>query len=217
MIDGQPREFISVKVFRAEMGLSSDFGMELFMPKDYSGLGSTHHASAALQSVRQAILEAVPRQPPQSWLASTLALQIQFRKDLVAVNESIGLKGSEIEFAAMGFGEVLQAFVYALLQAQMKQTPPPSFSDVYQHWLNGTVAVSRATYFHRTQEPPWRIQLVRTAYGRCGLIIHTSCETHYVHDPVHSCPVESFMVSLLSDVAACFVVALKQNRMVNAV
>jgi len=125
-------------------------------------------------------------------------------------NERIGLKPSEVEFAAMGFGEVCHAFVSALLRTQMENQVPPSFSEVYLHWLSSTVAISQASYFHRPHEKPWRIQLVRTAYGCCGFIIHTAFTTHYVHDPEHSCPVESFVSSLLSDVAHCFVVAMQQ-------
>jgi hypothetical protein len=186
------------------------------MPKDYSGLGNIGGARAALQAVREAVLEAVPRQQPsQGWLASTLTLQIEFRRELYGVNDRIGLKPSEVDFAVMGFGEVCQAFVYALLHAQMNQQSPPAFSEVYLNWLNSTVAVSRAAYFHRHQERPWRIQLVRTAYGRCGLIVHSSGETHYVYDPAHNCPAEHFMMSLLSDVAARFTAAMHQKTAIS--
>jgi len=215
MIEGQSCQFKPIKTFRAEAGLPPEFGMDLFVTKNYAGLGCIHHAGAELQKVRAAVLDAVPRQQPrEGWLTSTLTLQMLFRKTLYAVNDKIGLKTSEVDFAAMGFGEVCQAFVSALLRAQMEKQMPPSFSEVYLHWLSSTVVISRATYFHRHQEKPWRIQLVRTAYGRCGLIIHTDSETHYVHDPEHSCPVESFMSSLLSEVAHCFVVAMHQANIV---
>jgi hypothetical protein len=217
IVEGQLREFLPIKIFRAEAGLPPEFGIGLFITKDYTGLGCIHHAGAELQKVRTTMLEAVPQQPPrEGWLTSALALQILFRKTLYAVNDKIGLQPSEIDFAATGFGEVCQAFISAMLRAQLERHAPPNFSEIYQRWLSSTVAISQASYFHRHQENPWRIQLVRTAYGRCGLIIHTDLETHYVHDPEHSCPAESFMSSLLSDVAHWYAVAVQQANPTHA-
>lgn len=201
-IDGLPREFVPLKTFRASTNLPPDFGIALFAPKDFSGLGSLDGAGAALQAVREAVLDAIP--PGQSAaerLASLPALAEKFRRELTAANEAVGLREPEIEFAVMGFSAVCDAYLYALLRAQLQREPPLEFRTVYQDWLNGSVSVSQPFSFNFSGES-WRVRIVRTAYGPCGLIVDTGRGVEYVQDNAQTCPAEGFMLSLLRDVAA---------------
>lgn len=203
-VRGQPREFVPVRDFRAANGLPPDFGINLFVEKDYARLGSIEGAANELRSLRQSVLAAIPFQVPDSgWMGFSLAIQLIFNHKLREVNPRIGLRRSEIEYAVIGFGQVIQAFIHAMIEARMRGAPLPDFAQVYTDWLNRTVEVSSQTTFpYRHGEQEWRVSVVRHAFGRIGLIVQTDRATHHVYDPEIACPAESFMYLLLRDVAS---------------
>lgn len=196
------REFTPVRSFREKFDLPPEFGITQFFAKDFTGLGSLDQAGDALEVLRHAILNAIPEEtPPEGWLAFALRLQLTFNRNLERINPRIGLLPSEIEFAAMGFGELCQVFIYAVLRARIEQKPLPPVQDLYRDWLNNTTAVSLVTYLYPYRGDTWRIQMVRTAYGRVGLIIQTAESTYYVQDAQLGCPAEGFIASLIEEVA----------------
>ncbi|NDJ61109.1 MAG: hypothetical protein GYB67_08285 [Chloroflexi bacterium] len=204
MIDGAVRHFIPIKEFRADHGLPPTFSMAHFEPKDFTGLGSIDRAGAELNQLRAAVLAAVPdRLALAGWLEALPQLHATFRGQLYAINAVVQLHESEIDFAAAGFGDVTQAYVYALIRANAAKDPPPSFAVVYGVWLNSTARVSQTIYEYTHQGSVWRVQLVTHAYGRAGMIVAMAeSAAVYVHDVTLGCPAEGFMAGLLAEVAA---------------
>lgn len=203
IIEGETRQFVPIRLFRAQHELPEVFGVVLFEPKDYTGLGSIDRAGAELNAVRAAVLAAVPRGLPPSALLNGLdALQRLFRAQLHQINAAVGLHEVEIDFAAAGFGDMTQAYVYALMRARAAGDPPPPFEAVYGAWLNSTVRVSGLEHHYQMGDQVWSIRIVNHAYGRAGLIATLDGVTHYVHDPALGCPAEGFMAALLGEVAA---------------
>lgn len=211
-IDGTPRKFVPIRFFREKYGLLDDFGVSLFAPKSFTGLGSIERAGKGLQAVRAKVLSVVPSQmPANGWGALTLTLQIIFRDALYAINSQVGLKRSEIEYAVAGFGDVCQLYVNAQLSAQMTGATPPSFQAVYMNWLDNSIQVSRDIRLYPYQESIWRIQLVKNPYGRVGLIVNTATGIEYVYDAELRCPAAGFMVSLLSEVITRLSMAMEHT------
>jgi hypothetical protein len=152
--------------------------------------------------VREAVLNAVPVQMKAvNWLTFLAQLTALFKNELYGSNDAVGLHDVEIDFAAGGFGDVCQAFAYALLRARAENKPLPPFEAVYGEWLNSTARVSQMIYPYTHHDQEWQIRIVTHAYGRAGMIITTSAETYYIHDAAIGCPAEGFMAALLKDVA----------------
>jgi hypothetical protein len=202
-LDGEMRAFVPIKTYRAEHDLPLSFGVALFEPKDYNGLGSIDGAGAQLNTVREAVLDAMPAQMSAAgWLSFLPQLTALFKNELYSINDAVNLHDVEIDFAAGGFGDVSQSFAYGLLRARAEGKQPPPFETVYADWLNSTARVSQTIYPYVHHDQEWRIQIVTHAYGRAGLIITTPIDTYYVHDSTLGCPAEGFMAALLKDVAA---------------
>src|SRR5262245_64156367 len=92
-IDGQPREFTPIKDFRAAHDLPPEFGVALFEPKDYAGLGRIDRAGAELNGVRAALLDALPTQiKAPSWLSFLPDYARLFEAKLYEINAQVGLK-----------------------------------------------------------------------------------------------------------------------------
>lgn len=210
MMDGQMREFVEIRAFRASQGLPEEFRVAYFEPKDYTGLGSIEHAAHDLVDLRRRLLAAMPSLPtlPQ-WMAYLPGLQQLFRDQLEAINEQVGLREVEIDFAAAGFGDVCQAWVYALVHAQASRQPPPPFKQVYAEWLYSTIRQSALV--HRYQD--WQVQMITHAYGRIGLAASRGDQTFYVYDAALACPAEGYMLTLLSDVTAQIAKAVNLHKM----
>jgi hypothetical protein len=207
-IEGEMREFMPIKEFRVRHGLPPEFGVALFEPKDYTGLGRIDSAGAQLNGVRQAVLDAIPRQMPlQSWMAFLPQLTGLFQQKLYDINYYVGLKDVEVEFAVAGFGDVCQALLYAMLRARAGSTPLPDFEQIYGEWMDNSARTYGEAYEHTHEGQVWRVRLVAHAYGRAGLIVDTGRETHYVYDPALGCPAEGFMAALLNDVAGRMIAA----------
>ncbi|MFQ3566285.1 MAG: hypothetical protein SNJ59_04740 [Aggregatilineales bacterium] len=201
-IEGCTRELMPIRAFRAAYGLPETFGVALFEPKNYSGLGSIERAGAALNGVRAAVLEALPAShEPAEWLAALPELSVRFQAELQAINPIVGLKPEEIGFAAAGFDDVCHAFVYAVIGARAAGEPHPPFSAVYARWLDATVRVSTARHLYEHHGQNWTIQIITCTYGRIGLIVRRPAAVHYVHDAALACPAEGFMAALLAEIA----------------
>ncbi len=198
IIDGQPRTLISIKDFRAQHHLLSEFKLSLFEPKDYTGLGSIERAGAELNAVRRAVLEAIPQRITGETLLTTVLPNLErvFEDQLYAINVQVGLKDVEIGFAVSGFADVCRAWGYAYLRSRIDKAPAPDFNAVYADWLNNSIRVSQARHPYQT----WQVQVLTHAYGRFGLVIHASDAAHYVYDPSLACPAEGYMMTLLSEV-----------------
>jgi hypothetical protein len=202
-IDGQLRAFIPIKQFRAEYGLPVEFGVSLFEPKEWEGLGRIDRAGAELNRVRAAVLAALPASlSPSGWLSFLPDLSRLFENKLWEINPQVGLKDVEIEFAVGGFSDVCQAMGYALLRAQAAGEPGPDFNRVYADWLDSTTRVFSQVHPYTHEGETWQVQIVAHAYGRAGLLIQTPTTTHYVHDAALGCPAEGFMAALLAEVCA---------------
>ncbi len=193
-IDGSARDFTPIKQFRAAHNLPPEFGVALFEPKDYTGLGRIDHAGAELNSLRAAVIAALPSQStPAQWIGFIPELTRRFTAQLYAINAQVKLRDVEIEFAAAGFADVCQALGYALFQPSV-----PPFEAIYGRWLDDTTRVSQTIHTYGD----WRIQIVTHAYGRAGLIVRADGASFYLQDSALGCPAEGFMAALLAEVAA---------------
>lgn len=205
MIDGQPISFIPLRDFRAAHDLPPDFGVACFEPKDYAGLGSISSAGTALNSLRGALLDALPASlTPQGLLSLAAALTDRFRIELTRINPHVRLREAEIEFAVAGFGDVCNAYAYALLRDRAA-----SFEVVYRDWLAASARVFSGVHRYEHRGEQWRARVIAHAYGRFGLLIETPRGTFAVYDPALACPAEGFMSALLSDVCAGLARALR--------
>lgn len=201
MIDGVSREFMPVRAFRAAHDLPPDFGVALFEPKDYTGLGRIDSANSALQTLRTTVLNAVTVSlPSQSWMDEIDRLTARFETTLTQVNDEIGLREPEIGFAASGFADVCRAFAFAALRAEAQKQPTPPFETVYDEWLSSTARISQMRHRYAHLGETWSIQVVNHAYGRAGLTVLMPAETAFVHDTTLGCPAESYMRGLLAEV-----------------
>mgnify|MGYP006921591608 CR=1 FL=1 len=185
---------IPIRQFRDDHKLPASFGVNYFEPKDHTGLADIRHAAPQMNALRQTVLDAVP---DELTLESVQMLAAAFRKALQTHNDHIGLKDVEIDYAVAGFGDVLEAFVYANIRAGAEKTPPPSFEAVYQHWLAESQRIAAREFTYGA----WIVQIINNAYGRMGLFIRfedgTSAE---VTDNTLACPAESFTFRLLQEV-----------------
>src|SRR5579871_5583867 len=127
-IDGAAREFIPIKTYRQAHDLPPEFGVALFEPKDYAGLGRIDQAGAELNEVRAAVLAAIPpRLTIQQWMSFAPDLTRLFTDKLYEINPNVRLHDVEIEFAAAGFADVCQAVIYA----RLRDANPPPFEAIY--------------------------------------------------------------------------------------
>lgn len=215
LIDNTHQPFIPIREFRARHGLPSSFGVAHFEPKDYSGLGRMDGAGAELNALRDRLLRALaPADPPtfERWLAAVRGWREQFRHELTRINPAVGLHQVEIDFAVAGFGNVAEAVVWAVVRARRLDEPPPTFDRIYADWLNSTVRVGHIHYPYDHVGQHWQVQIIRTAYGRAGLIVRAPDDVYYLHDPSLGCPAEGFMAALLADVAAPVLNSTGVNR-----
>jgi len=201
-INGETCHLLPIREFRIRNLLSPDFGINAFLPKDYTGLGRIDEAKSELQLVHAAVVTAVPDSPPPSWMGMTLELQAVFQAQLTVYNYKIGLRRSEIEYAVLGFGEVCQSYMTGLINAWMCRQPIPTFEDVYSDWLNRTTQLSQQAFDYPHQGKNWEIRLIKHAYGVMGLAVDTGENIFYIRDAERQCPAEGFMFNLLKEVTA---------------
>ncbi|NDJ55178.1 MAG: hypothetical protein GYB68_19070, partial [Chloroflexi bacterium] len=60
-VKGKRQVFVPIREFRRDHALPDDFSIQTFEPKVYPGAASLQHAGPALNSVREAVLDAVPQ------------------------------------------------------------------------------------------------------------------------------------------------------------
>lgn len=211
-IDGSMRVFVPLRAFRAEFELPSDFNTSLFTHRPAAPRRTLVHAGSALRQIKQAVLDAIPTDPATTWTLEAIKLESVFRRELIRHCAVLGMSEREIDGAALGFGAVCEAFVYTTLRAQSEGAPLPYFPNVYLDWLDSTVAISTTMFPYEADGNIWQVQLLRTAYGISGMIVHTAYGTHYVQDATHSCPAEDFMIELLEAVTRRFAAAMSHSE-----
>jgi hypothetical protein len=203
IINGIERRFTPVKEFRQQYQLPSNFGVRLFEPKDYTGLGSIEAAGAELNAVRAAVLAALqPPRPLAAWMRSAPEIAALFHENLRQINHNVHLRDNEIEFAVAGFHDVLQAVVYELIRARAAQHPPASFESLYAAWIHSTIRLSHTVHLYPYRDQPtWEVQVLTHVYGRFGMVIQTVDGTRCVYDAALACPALGYMGSLLAETA----------------
>lgn len=201
-IDDKERDFIPIKDFRTEHQLPPEFSVALFEPKDYAGLGRIDMASKELNSLREHVLGLIPASISLSDLMQFIDhIQFQFQTDLFGINEAVGLKDVEVEFAVAGFGDVLRTMMYGIIPAKVSKQAMTPFEGIYYVWLNDSVRISSQIHEYAHQDKLWKIQVINHVYGRIGLQIHIGTSDSFVYDGVYACPAEGFMFTLLKDTA----------------
>lgn len=199
-IDGISYLFIPIKEFRAAHNLPPSFGIGLFEDKDYTGLGSIDSAGNVLNELRDSILEALPKRlPPLEWLNEVDSITRHFQKYMYHINDRVGLRDVEVEFAVAGLSDVLQVYAYALARTAATHSPMPEFRDLYAEWLFGTTRVYSTCHPYILDDAPCTIRIIAHAYGRIGLLINAS-RTYAVYDPILACPAEGFMTGFLMEI-----------------
>ena len=195
-LDGQKRDFIPIKTFRADYDLADDFSVALFEPKDFTGLAVMDKSSSALQALRVALLEAIPETLSIADILHSIdSLRELFRAGLHGSNHLIGLKPEEVEFAVSGFGDVLMNWAYALIQTSNMA----DFDTVYHQWLQNSLRVSSTHHTYPYQTNTWQVQILNHAYGRFGLLIKMGSGDVYILDAIYSCPAQGYMQTLLRE------------------
>jgi hypothetical protein len=194
-IDNTERELIPVKDFRQAHALPDSFSVALFEPKDFAGLAAIDKAGQEMNSLRQGLLDMLPTNLTKMDLLSVSDGQREaFRAGLYSINEKIGLKPEEVEFAVSGFGDVLQNWAYALIRGKAE------FKALYYHWLNESIRVSQNLHEYSHQGQLWRVNILNHAYGRMGLKVQIGEDVYYLADSIYSCPAEGYMLGLLGDI-----------------
>lgn len=234
LLEGQPHRWLDLATFRAQYQAGADFGLPLFEVKDYTGLGRLDHdtrGGAILHDLRETVLSAIPAPPqrlPVYELPAFMArLANLFRVKLYELNDQIGLRSVEIDFAAAGFEDVGQALAYALIRARatgslaaVHAEPDTVFEKIYAEWLDSSIRVAHTQLPFRTGECAGYVQIVSNAYGRIGLrvvlvapagtpaetpageaVTEGETEALFVADPVYACPAQGYMQGLLRAVA----------------
>jgi hypothetical protein len=194
-IDNLERDLIPIKDFRQAHALPESFSVALFEPKDFAGLAAIDKAGQEMNSLRQGLLDMLPASLTKMDLLSVSDGQREaFRAGLYSINEKIGLKPEEVEFAVSGFGDVLQNWAYALIRGKAE------FKTLYYHWLNESIRVSQNLHEYSHQGQLWRVNILNHAYGRMGLKLQIGEDVYYLADSIYSCPAEGYMLGLLGEI-----------------
>lgn len=202
-IDQDIQQFIDIRVFRNQHNLPENFGVSQFERKSYEGLGTIQGSGEALRQMRQIFVAALPAYTtPVEWLLAQSDIQGSFLTSLLSINDQVGLREPEIDFAVAGFVNVYSQWVYTLIHAASSGKPPKAFQQVYQDWLFETIRVANQCYVYNHQDKTWEVQLISHVYGRVGLKIQQGDDVVYVYDHSLACPAEHFMEGLLADTAA---------------
>jgi hypothetical protein len=212
LIDGEQRWLTPLKAFRAAHHLPETFCLEAFSPKNWAGLGSLESAGGMLNDLRADLLAHLP---PTIMLPAWLSLlpdYVQhFERGLRAINPQVGLREPEIEFAAAGFSDVLNAHAIALMRASRAGFTPGLFRDAYNQWLMDSIRLFAEVHHVEQAGAVWQVQVISHAYGRVGLRVRLPDSVEYVYDPALACPAEGFMFSLLESIAAQVETVIKRD------
>jgi hypothetical protein len=213
-LDGKWHDLIPLAEFKARYQLPHDFGIALFEPKDYTGLGRLDQAGDALQRLLRETLSAVPVNLQWPALFDVLAQVLRtFGSTLEAINPTVGLRPVEVEFAVSGLGDLCQHFGYELMRLKVLNQPLPDeiAHTLYHDWVNTSVRVSSTRHAYHVGSIKWQIQLLNTIYGRVGFIIyHSNGHIDYVQDDRYACPADAFMLRLFLQLSKRILDALRQ-------
>jgi hypothetical protein len=208
-IDGETVTFTDMRDYRQAHNLPADFGIAMFEPKSYEGLGRIDGAGAEMNDLRESLLKGIPeRLTVPDLLDLVPKLTNLFRMDLYAINDSVGLRDVEVEYAVSGFGDVCQSLTYALARSTADKSAPPAFSQIYTDWLNDTVQVAVREFDYAHGDDTWTVRIVSHAYGRVGLLIDTPDGRQWVAERSLACPAEGFMYGLLGEIAGKIIAAV---------
>lgn len=192
---------IPIRQFRAEYHLPDTFGIVQFEPKNFAGLGHIEGAGEALDTLRTAIIQALPPRltalPTLDFLGHITRL---FENTMNAVNPLIGLHDVEIGYAVSGFSDILNTWLYDAIRASQTHTPPTPFDTLYADWLANTGRRSEKMYTYQHQEGEWKIRFLYNAYGRVGFQTDMPNKTAYIQDMIYVCPAEGFIHQLTRDI-----------------
>jgi hypothetical protein len=221
-LEGQNRTLISIQAFRRRWGLPASFGVAYFEPKDWEGLGSIEGAGAPLAMIKQRIIEAIePELTLPGLIAEVDRLTTLFQHELARVNDRIGLRQVELDFAVSGFRDILQAAAYELTQLfythrrDLKRACAElDFLAVYQDWLNDWARVSGTKYRYEHAGVQFGVWVIYDAYGRVGLKVEVSGAeaVYYIQDPSLGCPAANYMQDLCGATTQALCRALTANR-----
>jgi hypothetical protein len=182
----------SLQAFRQAHHLPESFGVALFEPKDFTGLARIDTASTELKQIRAQVIHAA-ESGPANRLDAINALTPVFRAALLAVNDSIGLRETEIDFAVNGFDDMLRRWCY--------QPGPADFETVYAGWLADSVRLSTQVHVYEHAGQVFHVQILNNLYGRIGLRVSPPAgEPVEVLDGALACPAQGFMQGLLREV-----------------
>jgi hypothetical protein len=190
LIDGDIRQLIPIRAYRATHHLPDNFGVAYFEPKDFDGLASIDNLPPhTLEEIHAATLRAIP--------ADIDGIVQAFRQALLDANSAIHLKDVELDYAVNGFSDMLIAWVF---KAAVGQTDSES---AYSEWLNNSVRIASRVFDYLHEGQVFSIQILNTVFGRIGLRIEThQGAVDYVLDRALACPAEGFMMTLFRDVVA---------------
>ncbi|MCU0480182.1 MAG: hypothetical protein MUE54_03090 [Anaerolineae bacterium] len=197
IINHQRHTLTPIRQFRAEYHLPDTFGIAHFEPKNFAGLGHIDGAGEALDTLRIAIIQALPPRlttlPTHDFLEHIARL---FENTLNAVNPVIGLRDVEIGYAVSGFSDILNNWLYDAIRASQTHTPPTPFDTLYADWLANSGRRSEKKYTYPYQGDEWTIRFLYNAYGRVGFQTDMHNTTMYVQDIIYVCPAEGFIHQL---------------------
>lgn len=200
-IEGVEYPMVQIRAFRAAHGLPDAFGSALFQPKHDAALGSIDGAGDALHTLKTRVLEQSQALFQHGAKLSAIdGLYALFERELRAVNDAIGLRAVEIEYAAAGLSDMVAAYVYARLRASVSDEPMPDFDGVYGAWLQGSTRGASPVYEYPHAGAVWGVQIIASAFGRFGMLVALPDQVFFVADSALACPAEGFMAALMRDV-----------------
>lgn len=201
IINHQRYTLTPIRQFRAEYQLPDDFGVGLFEPKDFTGMASIDGAGDALKTLRQTVLERLSSSKPDLLNSDFWEYDIGlFYHTLKKVNDAIGLKDAEIDFAFSGYVDMLNTWFADYFRAKQTKTPPTPFDTLYDEWVANSGRRSERIHLYQYNGADWHIRILNNIYGRVGLQVDMPDKTVYIHDPIYQCPAEGFMRHLLREV-----------------
>ncbi|GAB1420682.1 hypothetical protein MASR2M15_07930 [Anaerolineales bacterium] len=203
VIDGQERELGSLAAFRQAHQLGAEFGIQSLSEKDFEGLAILDgHNHQHLGQIEGALMKAVAAQSEAEGLLDRVdTLQSLFQSSLLAINDEIGLKLVEVEFAEAGFGDMLRLYAYEMIRSRALKQAAPDFDVIYRRWLDDSVQLSTPPLRYPYQDEVWELQTIHTHYGRSGLKVRqANGQIDYLMDGRFACPADGFMQGLLRKV-----------------
>lgn len=191
---------VPIQQFREAHNLPAEFSVSYFEPKLFEGLAAIDSAGADMNQLRQRVLKTIPQAIQLLQIQTLLdTLQATFRRELEAINDTVELKPSELDFAVAGFGDANQAFFYDLMRHHSNPRAV-DYKVIYWQWLAGSTRLSMTVHNYHHADQTWQVQILNNVYGRIGLQVTQGDSITYVSDSIYACPADGYMKTLLFDV-----------------